>query len=101
MNETQVRFRRIAHLVDEVEKRTDSAALQQAAAAFQSDLQPVVTATVAALKAGDLETFKGLRALLPHLLAEVTATPALADVLARQMGQALVEGLTAKPEAAP
>lgn len=80
------------------ESSSTEADLKAAVAAFQSDMQPVVTAIVSALHAGDMNALKGLRALLPHLLAEVNASPALADVLAHQVGKSLLTGLTAKPE---
>lgn len=76
-----------------------STALSEAAAAFESDMRPVVMAIVSALEAGDMEALKGLRAVLPHLLAEVNADPALADVMAFQLGKSLVDGLTAKGDA--
>jgi len=72
---------------------------KQAAAAFEKDMQPVCNAVVAALHAGDLKALQGLRALLPHLLEEVNRAPALADLLAHQLGKALLDGLNAKPEA--
>lgn len=75
-----------------------SADLARAAAAFERDMRPVREAIVSALKAGDMEALRGLRAMLPHLLAEVNRSPALADVLAFQLGKSLVTGLTAKPE---
>jgi phage gp29-like protein len=75
--------------------KADSAA----AAAFERDMQPVCKAVVAALQAGDAHALKGLQALLPHLLEEVNASPDLADVLAHQMGKALLHGFTGgKPE---
>lgn len=67
--------------------------ISPAAAAFESDMQPVCNAIVSALEAGDLEALQGLHAILPHLLAEVNASPALADALAHQLGRALVSGL--------
>ncbi len=68
--------------------------VSQAAAAFESDMRPVCAAVVSALQAGDIASLQGLRGLLPHLLAEVNQSPALAEVLALQMGRALVAGLT-------
>ena len=41
-----------------------------------------------------------VRALLPHLLADVNRAPALADLLAHQLGKSFLEGLNAKPEEA-
>jgi len=72
--------------------------LSEAAAAFERDMAPVKGANVGALKAGDMEAMRGLRGLLPHLLADVNARPELAEVLAYQLGRALVEGLLRKPE---
>lgn len=72
--------------------------VREAAAAFERDMQPVRKAIVSALQAGDMEALRGLRGLLPHLLADVNASPELADVLAFQLGKSLLQGLTAKPE---
>ena len=66
----------------------------RAAAAFESDMKPVVTALASALHANDLGALKGLQALLPGLLREVNAAPALADLLALQLGTAFLAGLT-------
>lgn len=66
--------------------------------AFESDMQPVCKAIVSALKSGDMEAMRGLRAMLPHLLAEVNAEPALAEALSNQLGRALVAGLTGRGE---
>lgn len=67
---------------------------ERAATAFARDMQPVVSALASALHANDLEALKGLRALLPGLLREVNRAPALADLLALQLGAAFLEGLT-------
>ncbi len=72
--------------------------LEAAAAAFEQDMRPVSEAIVSALEAGSMEALRGLRALLPHLLADVNRDPELADVLAFHLGKSLVTGLTAKPE---
>ena len=77
--------------------QTDRADLK---AAFESDMRPVCGAVVSALEAGDVEALRGLRALLPHLLADVNREPALADLLAHQLGKSFLEGLNAKPEEA-
>ena len=79
-------------------KRTDGT--NEAVAAFESDMQPVCGAVVSALHAGDIEALRGLRALLPHLLADVNREPALADLLAHQLGKSFLTGLNAKPEEA-
>jgi len=63
-------------------------------------MQPVCGAVVSALHAGDIEALQGLRAMLPHYLAEVNREPALADLLAHQLGKSFLEGLNAKPEEA-
>jgi hypothetical protein len=68
-------------------------------AAFERDMRPVAGAVVSALEAGDVEALKGLRAILPHLLKDVNRSPALADLLAHQLGKSFLEGLNAKPEA--
>lgn len=71
---------------------------RRAAAAFAKDMAPVRNAIVAALQAGDVDALKGLRALLPHLLKQVNDQPALADLLAHQLGKEILQGLTeAKP----
>ena len=72
----------------------------KAVSAFQKDMRPVCGAVVSALEAGDMEALRGLRALLPHLLAEVNRSPALADLLAHQLGKSLLAGLNAEPEEA-
>ncbi len=85
-------------LIDEIGRTENAAATAAAAKAFQRDMRPVTDALVSALKAGDVAALQGFRALLPHLLAEVNASPELADVAALTMGKALMQGLTAKPE---
>ena len=72
----------------------------EAVAAFEKDMRPVREAIVSALEAGDMEAMKGLRALLPHLLADVNSQPALADLLAHQLGKSFLAGLNSKPEEA-
>jgi hypothetical protein len=67
---------------------------KRAAAAFASDMQPVCSALVAALKANDMDALKGLRAMLPHLLAEVNNAPELVDLLAHQLGKTFLDGFT-------
>ncbi len=69
---------------------------RRAASAFEDDMQPVCNAIVAALQAGDEAALKGLRALLPHLLEQVNAQPALADLLAHQLGKSLLDGFNAE-----
>jgi len=71
---------------------------KQAAADFEKDMMPVRSAIISVLKAGDLEAWRGLQALLPHLLAEVSQSPTLSALLAHQLGAALLEGLTAGAE---
>jgi len=72
--------------------------VREAAAAFERDMQPVCTAIVSALQSGDVEALRGLRALLPHLLAEVNESPELADVLAFHLGKSVLDGIHAEPE---
>lgn len=72
--------------------------MEEPVAAFESDMRPVREAIVSALVAGDVEALRGLRALLPHLLAEVNESPALADLLAHQLGKSFLAGLKAEPE---
>lgn len=72
--------------------------LEAAAAAFERDMQPVRKAIVSALQSGDVEALRGLRGLLPHLLAEVNESPELADVMAFHLGKSLLDGIQAKPE---
>jgi hypothetical protein len=64
-----------------------------AAAAFEEDMRPVVGAIVSALEAGDVDAFRGLRAMLPHLLSEVNESAGLQEVLGRMLGEAIVQGL--------
>lgn len=70
---------------------------EEAVAAFVQDMQPVVKAVAAALHAGDRAALEGLRGMLPHLLADINAHPALADVLAREVGRSVLEGMRAHP----
>lgn len=93
------RARQVLALAAKAERSTaEEAPLQEARAAFEKDMQPVCGAIVSALREGDVDALRGLRALLPHLLAEVNAEPALAGVLAQQLGKSLLTGLNAGPE---
>jgi hypothetical protein len=65
----------------------------RASKAFERDMQPICDALAGALRENDLAALKGLQALLPQLLAEVNKAPALADLLAIQLGQTFLEGL--------
>jgi hypothetical protein len=65
----------------------------QAAAAFEDDMQPFCKGLAAALHANDLAALKGLRALLPHYLAAMNEAPALADLLALQLGTEIIAGM--------
>ena len=96
----EARAEAVSLLVDLGRTPNADAALQEAQAAFQEDMRPVREAIVSALEAGDIETLRGLRALLPHLLAEVNHSPSLADLLAYQLGKSLLDGLNAKPDEA-
>jgi len=99
-------LRRAAAAKDAVEARAilaraldpSDAGLQAAASAFERDMRPVRAAIISALEDGDVVALKGLRAILPHLLAEVNKDPELADVLALQIGKSFVEGLTKSRE---
>lgn len=61
--------------------------------AFEADMEPVHEAIVLALEAGDMEALRGLRAMLPHLLAEVNAEPELAKELTAMIGREVVRGM--------
>jgi hypothetical protein len=65
---------------------------RRSALAFESDMQPVCNALVAALQTNDIAALKGLRAMLPHLLKQVNTSPELSDLLAHQLGKTLLEG---------
>jgi hypothetical protein len=67
-----------------------------AAAAFEHDMMPVRNAILSALRDGDVKAWEGLKAILPHLLDEVNQSPVLGDLLAHQLGKALLEGFTAE-----
>jgi hypothetical protein len=71
-----------------------SKAEQEAAKAFTDGIRPVCDAVMAAIEAGDLAAFKGLRAMFAPMLVEINQEPELADILQREMGAALVEGIT-------
>lgn len=71
---------------------------EAAAAAFEADMRPVREAIIAALDDGDMESLRGLRALLPHLLSEVNEQPGLADVLAHQLGAEFLAGFSGSAE---
>lgn len=103
MNATLIRNRAAAllnSLGESSRKGAEPTKLEEAAKAFESDMEPVCRAIVSALEDGDIEALKGLRALLPHLLSDVNRAPALADLLAHQLGKSLLEGLNANPEEA-
>ncbi len=83
----------LAAIAGKEERETISPALADAAAAFERDMQPVRDAIAGALQAGDLDALRGLRAMLPTLLADVNASPELADVLAFHLGKAVLEAM--------
>ena len=85
----------IAQAMEAEQTKQDSSLI---GSAFEADMRPVCKAIVSSLQAGDMEAMRGLRAMLPHLLAEVNREPALAEALAFQLGKSLVQGMTAKPE---
>ena len=64
--------------------------LEQAAAAFAHDLQPVCVALVEALQAGDMQALSKLRSRLPELLIEAARDSLLEHVLANQIGRHFV-----------
>jgi hypothetical protein len=67
--------------------------LDALAAGFERDMAPVRDAIVEALEAGDLEALRGLRAMIPGLLEDVNKSPELADLLAAQLGKAVLAGI--------
>lgn len=71
---------------------------QRAADAFEADMRPVCLALAGALHANDLAALKGLQALLPGLLREVNKAPALADLLALQLGQTFLDAMKEETE---
>ncbi|HEX4085917.1 MAG TPA: hypothetical protein VHY22_13470 [Chthoniobacteraceae bacterium] len=81
----------------EAGRRTANAEIgdpREAAAAFERDMAPICEAVAGAIRAGDLAAFAGLKGMFARLLAEANAEPALAGVLQRQIGAALLDGLT-------
>lgn len=72
-----------------------SAQKSAGAAAWERDMGPVRDAIVEALQQGDVQALRGLRAMLPTLLKDVSRKPALADYLAWQMGKAFLDGMQA------
>lgn len=86
-------------IIAEMERTANAgASVQAAVAAFEADMRPVRDAIVSALMAGDIEAMRGLRALLPHLLADVNRQPALADVFAFHLGKSFLDGINTSPE---
>lgn len=73
---------------------------RRAAAAWERDMGPVRGAIVGALQQGDLAALRGLRGLLGPLLSQVNAQPALADLLAVQLGQEILAAFQTPPEEA-
>lgn len=71
-----------------------NAADAEAARAFEGDMAPICEAVATAIRAKDLAAFEGLKAMFGKMLAEANAEPALAEVMQRQIGAALLEGLT-------
>ena len=70
----------------------------QAAATFERAMQPACGAIAAALQDGDLAALKGLRAMLPALLGGVIDQPVLSDLLAAQLGRAVLEGFSTEAQ---
>ena len=69
---------------------------RDASAEFERDMAPICEAVATAIRTKDLAAFSGLKAMFASMLAEANKEPALADVLQRQIGAALLEGLTAE-----
>jgi hypothetical protein len=61
--------------------------------AFERDMAPVCQAIVSALHGGNLQDFRDLRILLPHLLQSVMRHTELSDLLAYQLGRTFLDGL--------
>jgi ribosomal protein S1 len=97
MNPESIR-NRAANILNAIRPEQEEEEVSELAAAFEADMKPVRDAIVSALKAGDAEALKGLRAMLPHLLSDVNKSPALADHLAHQLGKAFLGGLAAPPK---
>jgi phage gp29-like protein len=66
----------------------------EAAAKFESDMAPICEAVATAIRAKDLAAFEGLKAMFAPMLADANAEPALAQVMQRQIGAALLKELT-------
>ena len=77
---------------EEGTRGVEESAVKEASEAFERGLLPVREAIVEALQFGGIEAMRGLRAMLPGLLGEVNAEPALAEVLALHVGRAVIEG---------
>lgn len=61
--------------------------------AFETDMEPLRTALVEALQAGDMDAMRGLRAMLPGFLG---GSEALAEVLAGAIGREVVGSLQSR-----
>jgi hypothetical protein len=94
----QAHARAIMASMPDLESTPSVKSVSDLSAAFATDMQPVCDAVTQALQAGDVAALRGLKAFLPHLLAEINAEPVLADLLAHQMGKAMLDGLNTKPE---
>ncbi len=92
--------RAIAALATSEENQADAQSLadfkSKADEAFKEDMQPLCKGIAAALHAGDLAALRGLRALLPHYLEQMSDAPALADLLALQLGSEIIVGMSGK-----
>ena len=72
-------------------KRVDASESEaEAVRAFEADMAPICEAVATAIRAKDLAAFEGLKAMFAPMLAEANAEPALAQVLQRQIGEALL-----------
>ncbi|MGA3169464.1 MAG: hypothetical protein ABSE62_00470 [Chthoniobacteraceae bacterium] len=70
-----------------------NAAEAEAAKAFEDDMAPICEAVEGAIRAKDLAAFEGLKGMFGKMLADANAEPALAEVMQREIGAALLEGL--------
>lgn len=86
-------------LIAVLDGRTANAAEhEQVAAAFEADMRPVAVAVVDALREGDTDALRGLRAMLPGLLGTALGNGALEEEMCRMIGQEVAKGLTRRHE---
>ena len=65
----------------------------EAAAAFERDMAPICEAVATAIRTKDRAAFEGLKAMFAPMLADANEQPALAEILRKQIGAALLSGL--------